>query len=498
MTTTKVRTRFAPSPTGFLHVGGARTALFNWLYARHYGGTFVLRIEDTDLERSTEESVTGILDGLEWLGFDWDEGPGPNGDVGEFGPYFQSERLDIYREYVQRLVNEDKAYLCYCTPEELKQRREESLARGEDPKYDRRCAHLTPAQRQTLADKGREPVTRFRSSDEGNTIVNDLIRGQIVFDNKGLDDFVILKSDGMPTYNFAVVIDDHLMQITHVIRGDDHISNTPRQIQVYKAFGFPLPEFAHLPMILGSDKTRLSKRHGATSVTEYRDNGFLPEALVNYLALLGWSYNATDTLFSKTDLIEKFSLERVSKNPAVFDMKKLEWMNGVYLREIAPERLTNIVIPKLQKEGLLPDTIDDATRNRVQQIAVVLQSRMRTLAEFVPSSRYFFSDDIEYDPAAVEKFLYQDHIPEMFGLLTDKLMKTVPFDESNIEKTFLEVQKQVDRKLGEVIQPVRVAVTGTRVSPGMYEVLAILGQERTCRILKTVTQLIKQKLSAGS
>ena len=495
MSTTKVRTRFAPSPTGYLHVGGARTALFNWLYARHHGGTFVLRIEDTDLERSTEESVTGILDGLSWLQLTWDEGPGQGGD---FGPYFQSERLDIYREYVQELLDGDKAYLCYCTPEELKVRREEALAQGQDPKYDRRCANLSASQRRALQDEGREPVVRFRSSDVGTTEVNDLIRGQITFDNEMLDDFVILKSDGMPTYNFAVVIDDHLMQITHVIRGDDHISNTPRQIQVYEALGFPVPEFAHLPMILGSDKTRLSKRHGATSVTEYRDDGFLPEALVNYLALLGWSYSATDTLFTMEELIEKFSLDRVSRNPAVFDMKKLEWMNGVYLREVEPGRLTDMVMPRLQKEGLVPKTVDGATRARVKQIAVALQTRIRTLDEIVPSSRYFFVDDIEYDPAAVEKFLYRDYVPDMFHVLHDELAKAEPFTETNIEKAFLAVQAKVDRKLGDVIQPVRVAVTGTRVSPGMYEVLAALGKDRTLTRLKTGAQMAKKGLAIHS
>ena len=492
MDTANIRTRFAPSPTGYLHVGGARTALFNWLYARHYGGTFVLRIEDTDLERSTEESVRVILEGLEWLGLTWDEGPNQGGD---FGPYFQSDRLDIYRQYTQKLLDEDKAYYCYCTPEELKARRQDAFAQSKDPKYDRRCAELTAAEAQALKDEGRVPVVRFRSSDQGNTEVDDLIRGQIVFDNQMLDDFVILKSDGMPTYNFAVVIDDHLMKITHVIRGDDHISNTPRQIQVYEALGFPIPEFARLPMILGSDKTRLSKRHGATSVTDYRDNGFLPEALVNYLALLGWSYSATDTLFTMAELIEKFSLDRVSRNPAVFDMKKLEWMNGVYLRDLEPERLTDMVIPELQKEGLLPESVDRATRERVKKIALALQSRIRTLAEFVPSSRYFFVDDIEYDSPAVEKFLYRDYVPDMFNLLLEKLMKLDSFTEATIEEVFLEVQKQVGRKLGEVIQPVRVAVTGTRVSPGMYEVLAALGKARTCHRLRNAAEMAKKALA---
>ncbi|NLK09081.1 MAG: glutamate--tRNA ligase [Firmicutes bacterium] len=495
MTTTKIRTRFAPSPTGFLHVGGARTALFNWLYARHYGGTFVLRIEDTDLERSTEESVDVILEGMRWLGFDWDEGPGPDGDIGEFAPYFQSARLDIYKSYIKKLLDEDKAYPCYCTPEELRQRREASLARGEDPKYDRRCADLIQSEREALALEGRESVIRFRSSDEGSTVVNDLIHGEIIFDNAMLDDFVVLKSDGTPTYNFAVVIDDHLMEITHVIRGDDHISNTPRQIQVYEALSFPLPEFAHLPMILGSDKTRLSKRHGATSVTEYRDAGFVPEALDNYLALLGWSFSASDTLFTTQELIEKFTLERVSKNPAVFDMKKLEWMNGVYIREMPIERLTELVLPRLQEAELLPHEIDAETRQRVKQIASSLQSRLRTLADFVPSSRYFFTDEIHYDEAAVDEFLYQDHIPEMFEMLHAGLKNLQAFGESDIEQVFRGVQKHLGMKLGEVIQPVRVAITGTRISPGMYEVLAILGQERTCRLLENVITKVKTELS---
>ena len=492
MSTATVRTRFAPSPTGFLHVGGARTALFNWLYARHHGGIFVLRIEDTDLERSTEESVNAILEGLEWLGLTWDEGPGCGGD---FGPYFQSERLEIYQEYVQRLLDEGKAYHCYCTPEELQARREQALAEGRDPKYDRRCANLTEEEKRALQAEGRQSVIRFLSNDVGTTEVNDLIRGQIIFENGMLDDFVIQKSDGMPTYNFAVVIDDHLMKITHVIRGDDHISNTPRQIQVYQALGFPVPEFAHLPMILGNDKTRLSKRHGATSVTEYRDQGFLPKAMVNYLALLGWSYSATDTLFTPEELIEKFTLDRVSRNPAVFDMKKLEWMNGVYLRERDPEELTDLVIPRLQQEGLLPESIDTPVRERVKKIAVSLQSRIRTLGEFVPSSRYFFEDDIEYDPAAVDKILVRDYVPGMFAMLVEKLMQVEPFTEANIEQVFLEVQENVGRKLGDVIQPVRVAVTGTRVSPGMYEVLAALGRPRTLERLKVGAEMAKAKLA---
>lgn len=486
----EVRTRFAPSPTGFLHVGGARTALFNWLFARHHGGKFILRIEDTDLERSTEESAQGILEAMEWLGLTWDEGPGRGGD---FGPYFQSQRLDIYQQYIDRLLTEDKAYLCYCTPEELQEMREKAMAAGLDPKYNRRCAHLTEAERRQKEAEGRTPVVRFRSNDEGVTVVNDLVRGRVEFDNRLLDDFVIRKSDGMPTYNFAVVVDDHLMKITHVIRGEDHLSNTPRQIQLYESLGFELPQFAHIPMILGPDKTRLSKRHGATSVTQYRDDGFLPEAMVNYLALLGWSYNDKDTLFTIDELVEKFTLERVSKNPAVFDIKKLEWMNGVYVRELPPDRLTDTAIELLQKERLLPEEVNPATREKVRRVALALQKRLKTLKDFVPSSRYFFTDDLKYDEKAVQKFLYRDYVPEMFAQLTGKLLQIEPFDEKQIEKVFKEVQESVDRKLGDVIQPVRVAVTGTQVSPGMYEVLAILGRARTCERLKKAAEMAKER-----
>lgn len=477
----EVRVRFAPSPTGYLHVGGARTALFNWLFARNRGGKFVLRIEDTDLARSTKESVDGILEGMRWLGLDWDEGPEKEGP---FGPYFQSERLHLYQKYIDQLLAEDKAYLCYCTPEELDTMRKEQLARGEAPKYNRKCACLTEQERARYEAEGRTPVVRFRSNDEGKTKVADLIRGDVYFDNELLDDFVIRKSDGMPTYNFAVVIDDALMRISHVIRGEDHLSNTPRQIQVYEALGFDVPQFAHIPMILGPDKTRLSKRHGATSVTQYRDDGFLPEAMVNYLALLGWSYNATQNIFSRDELIEKFSLDKCSKNPAIFDIKKLEWMNGVYLRELSVKELTDRAIPLLVEAGLVTQQQAQAQRDQIEQIMAVLQTRLRSLVDAVDSSRYFFTDEFQYDEKAVTKFMGRPYATRLFTMLIQGLDSVTEWTEENIEAVFLKTQEELGEKLGNVIQPVRVATTGGTVSPGMYEVLVLLGKEKTMQRLR--------------
>jgi len=473
-----------------LHLGGARTALFNWLFARHHGGKFILRIEDTDLARSTKEAVDAIFEGLEWLGLDWDEGPGIGGPV---GPYFCTQRTDLYQKYIDKLLAEDKAYLCYCTPEELDEMRKEQLANGQAPKYNRKCAHLTEAERKALEAEGRTPVVRFRSNDEGVTKVHDLIRGDVFFENALLDDFVIRKSDGMATYNFAVVIDDALMGITHVIRGDDHLSNTPRQIQVYEALGFKVPEFAHIPMILGPDKAKLSKRHGATAVTQYRDAGFVPEAMVNYLALLGWSYDATQNLFTRDELVEKFTLDKCSKNPAVFDIKKLEWMNGVYIREMSVPELTDRSIPYMVKAGLLPSPdLTETERTRLESIIALLQTRLRSLADVVDSSRYFYQDDFAYDEKAVQKFLGRDYAPRLFNLLIDKLQQVTDWTEENIEKVFLAVQEELGEKLGNVIQPVRVAVTGGTVSPGMYEVLAVLGKEKTIERLHRGLSLAEQ------
>ncbi|HAN94230.1 MAG: glutamate--tRNA ligase [Limnochordia bacterium] len=486
-----VRVRFAPSPTGYLHVGGARTALFNWLFARQHRGVFVLRIEDTDLARSTEEATQAILDSLEYLGLDWDEGPRKGGS---FGPYFQSERLHLYRQYVEKLMEQGRAYKCYCTPEELDQRREEQIKRGEATHYDRHCLHLSPEERAQYEAEGRSYAIRFKALDEGVTEVDDLIRGKVRFDNTAqVDDFVIVKSDGMPTYNFAVVVDDALMGITHVIRGEDHLSNTPKQIQIYQALGFPVPQFAHIPMILGSDRALLSKRHGATSVMQFKEDGYLPAAMVNYLALLGWSYDDAQTIFSIPELVEKFSLEKVSKNPAVFDMQKLEWMNGVYIRELTLEELLAEVLPFWQKAGFVPGEITPELKGYCLRILKELQPRMKLLAEAVELARYFFTDDYQYNQEAVAKVLTKPRTEEILQYLAEVVAGAQELQEEELKPLFKQGMEKFGVKMGDLMQPLRVAVTGTNVSPGIYEVLALLGRERVLERIERTIKMLKER-----
>jgi glutamyl-tRNA synthetase len=477
-----VRVRFAPSPTGYLHVGGARTALFNWLFARHYGGTFILRIEDTDRERSTEESVQAILSGLSWLGLDWDEGPGVGGP---YGPYFQTQRRESYHAYAGRLEAAGRAYKCYCTPEELEERRRRALAEGRAPKYDRACLGLGEEEGRRREAQGRRPVLRFRALDQGETVLDDVIRGRIAFDNATLDDFVLLKSDGLPTYNFAAVIDDAAMAITHIIRGDDHLSNTPRQIQVYQALDLPRPQFAHVPMILGADKTRLSKRHGATAVDQYREAGYLPETMVNYLALLGWSLNATETVFSREELIRHFTLERCSKNPAVFDPKKLEWLNGVYIRQTPLDRLAELLLPGLGQEGLLAgaEAADPGRREYLERVIGLQQTRLRLLTEFVPTSAYFFRDPETYEEAALEH-LKRPYAAAALRQLADRLERLATFAPPHLEEAFTGLLAELGLGAGDLIHPVRAALTGRKVSPGIYDVVALLGRETAVRRLR--------------
>ncbi len=364
-----VRVRFAPSPTGYLHIGGARTALFNWLFARHEGGTFILRIEDTDRSRSTDEYIEAIIEGMKWLNLDWDE-----------GPFRQTDRFDVYRSYVERLVREGKAYNCYCSPEELDQRRQEALAQGRPPKYDGRCKHLKePVQ-------GRSPAVRFLMPQEGRTVVKDMIKGTVEFENNQLDDLIIMRSDGTPTYNFVVVVDDVDMKITHVIRGDDHLNNTPKQLHIYKALGYEIPQFAHLPMILGSDKARLSKRHGATSVMAYRDMGYLPEALVNYLVRLGWSYGDQE-VFKRDELIRYFSFDSVVKSSAVFNPEKLLWLNSQYINGTDPEKRAELVMPFLVQEKILAEG-QTPDMQWLSRAVMTLRERAKTLVELAHSLRY--------------------------------------------------------------------------------------------------------------
>ena len=467
--TSNVRVRFAPSPTGALHIGGVRTALFNWLFARHHGGTFILRIEDTDQTRSTGESIRIILDGMKWIGLDWDE-----------GPFRQTERMQIYREHVDQLLKAGKAYRCYCTPEELDARRKEAMAAGKPPKYDRKCRSLT------APVPGRTAAVRFLSSDEGQTIVRDIIRGAVTFENQQLDDLIIQRSDGLPTYNFAVVVDDVTMKISHVIRGDDHLNNTPRQIQLYQAFGYEPPQFAHLPMILGSDKTKLSKRHGATAVTEYIDLGYLPEALVNYLSRLGWS-SGDQEIFSPQELIEKFSLENVGKAPSVFNPEKLIWLNHHYIQQADPARLATLVLDLLRKDGLVksePDT------EWFKKLVTILTERSHTLVEMKTGAIPFLADDIAMDEKARTKHLTPDVAP-LLSELADRLKAADPFTHDEIEKVFTALVTEKAIKLGKLAQPVRVALTGGTVSPGIYDVIEVMGKDKTIKRIEAAIGMAK-------
>jgi glutamyl-tRNA synthetase len=465
-----VRVRFAPSPTGALHIGGVRTALFNWLYARRNKGSFILRIEDTDQTRSTDESIQIILDGMKWLGLEWDE-----------GPFRQTERMDIYREHIDRLLKAGMAYYCYCSPEELEARRKEAMAAGKPPKYDRKCRSLT------APVPGRTPAVRFLSSDEGQTIVRDLIRGPVTFENQQLDDLIIQRSDGFPTYNFAVVVDDVTMKISHVVRGDDHLNNTPRQIQLYQALGYDPPEFAHLPMILGSDKTKLSKRHGATAVTEYIDLGYLPEALVNYLARLGWSHGDQE-IFSRQELIDSFSFENVGKAPSVFNPEKLLWLNHHYIQQADPGRIAGLVLDLLEKDNVIkPDNRPDM--EWFKKLVTLLTERSHTLVEMKQASLPFLVADISLDEKARAKHLTADVAPLLLEL-TAKLQDLATFTHDAIEATFTALVAEKSIKLGKLAQPVRVAVTGGTVSPGIFEVLEVLGKEKSLKRIKAAIAAI--------
>ena len=457
--------RFAPSPTGFLHIGGARTALFNWLLARNRGGRFILRIEDTDQVRSTRESIDAILEGMTWLGLDWDE-----------GPVYQTDRMAMYREHAERLLHENKAYYCYCTPEELEEKRQKALQEKRKPKYDGTCRGLQ------APVPGRSPAIRFRAPQEGKTVLPDLIKGTVEFENAEMDDLVILRSDGWPTYNFSVVVDDATMGITHVIRGDDHVNNTPRQILLYQAFGYPLPQFAHVPMILGADKARLSKRHGATSVMAYKDMGYLPQALVNYLVRLGWSHGDQE-VFTMGELIQKFSLENVGKSAGVFNPEKLNWLNGVYIRQEKPETLAELLLPFLERKGLKPRSM-----GWLVEIVKTLQERSKTLVEMADMAEFYLRDDFQVDEKAERKHLLPA-IKEPMEIFLGRLESVAEVNEKSLEEMFKEIVAQRNMKLGALAQAVRVALTGKSSSPGIYEVMRILGKDE---VLKRLSKALKK------
>jgi glutamyl-tRNA synthetase len=482
-----IRVRFAPSPTGYLHVGGARTALFNWLFARRHGGSFVLRIEDTDAERSSAEMVDGILDGLRWLGLDWDEGPLIGGPL---GPYFQSERIDRHRAAAQRLVDAGRAYYCYCTTEELKARR--AAAEGEEGawRYDRACASLSADEVAANERSGKPRAVRFRVP-EGVTRFEDLVHGAIEFDGAHIEDFVLLRSDGQPTYQLSVVSDDVEMRITQVIRGDDHISNTPKQILLYRALDAPVPAFAHVPLILGPDKKRLSKRHGATSVTEYARQGYMPEAMMNFLALLGWSPGATDQeLFSRDGLIESFDLGGISGGGAVFNPEKLDWFNQQHIQRLAPDEVARRVQPALAAAGLWHEDLVGDRHAWFFAVLELLKPRVKKIGDIVEVGRFFFVDLPEYDRSAVEKHLRPAGIAEGLRAVDEAFAALSSFDPASTEAALRTVADATGVKAAALIHAVRVAVTGRTASPGLFDVLSLLGRERTHTRLAAALQLI--------
>ncbi len=470
----EVRVRFAPSPTGAPHIGNLRTALFNWLWARHAGaaGKFILRVEDTDQAREVENGLDLIIESLKFLGLDWDEGP----DIGgPYGPYRQSERLPVYQKYGQELVANGAAYYCYCTPERLEQMRQEQQARGEPSRYDRRCRRYTPEERARHEAAGEPRVIRLAVPLTGKTTLHDFIHGDITIDNEDVDDQVLIKSDGFPTYHMAVVVDDHLMQITHVMRGDDWIPSFPKHILLYEAFGWEPPRHGHLPNVLGPDKKKLSKRHGATSVIQFRDAGYLPEALVNFLALLGWSYDDHTELFTREQLIELFTLDKIGKSPSVFDHTKLEWMNGYYIRALDLEDLTDRLMPFLERAGLNPD------RRTLRAIAPLVQDRLKRLDEIVAKVDFLFRDRLEYDPRLLigQKMSPGDSLNAL-RTAGEALEGLASFDdEAQMEHELRAAAERLGLKQGQFFGILRVAVTGKTVTPPLIGTLKVLGREKT-------------------
>ncbi len=481
-----VRVRFAPSPTGEPHVGNIRTAIFNWLFARHEGGRFILRIEDTDRARLVERSLESILEGLRWLGLDWDEGPEVGGP---YGPYFQSERLDIYRKYERKLVEEGKAYYCNCSPDRLATLREELLRRKDNPRYDRRCRDLGlgPEVNDTRC------VLRLKIPLEGETAFEDKVRGRVAWDNKLLDDLVLLKTDGYPTYHFANVIDDHLMGVTHVLRADEWISSTPRHVVLYRALGWEPPIFAHLSMILGPDRTKLSKRHGVTSILEYQRRGDLPEVVFNFLSLLGWAPKDNREIMTREELIAAFSLEGIVPTSAIFDLKKLEWMNAEYLRRLPDENLLMKVKPVLIQQGMLTEERAAAEKEWLARVMGLLKERCRSVFDFATQGQYFFREDFTYDPEAAKKNL-QDKIAEpRLEALAEKLAPVKSFTAQEIETAVRALSEELGVKAALLIHPARVALTGVTVGPGLFDLMEVLGKERVLKRLHRAVQYLQEK-----
>jgi len=475
--TQDVRVRFAPSPTGHLHIGGARTAIYNWAFARRHAGTFVLRIEDTDPERSTDENTQAILRAMEWLGLDYDEGP----DVGgEYGPYFQTQRSESYAKALELLKANDAAYPCFCTPAELEARREAARAKGGFAGYDRTCRSIETEVAAARIAAGEPHVWRLKvPENRGEIAFADAVRGNVVFPADAVDDLVLVRTDGTATYNFAVTIDDTTMAITHVIRGDDHLSNTPKQILIYEALGEPVPVFGHLSMILGPDGKRLSKRHGATSVEAYRDLGYLPEAVMNYLALLGWSLDGETTVFTRDTLAENFSLDRVSTNPAIFDEAKLEWLDGVYIRELSASAFVDRMVPWLEAAGLTNAENVASRRAWFEELAPLVAERVKRLDEVADLVRFLLRDPVKISQDAKEKVLEKEGAARSLEAAADVLMRLQTFDAASVEEALRTLPEPLNLKPKVVFQAVRVAVTGATVSLPLFESIALLGKAKT-------------------
>jgi len=466
--------RFAPSPTGYPHVGNIRTALFNWLFARHCGGSFIVRIEDTDVARKVEGALEAIFDGLRWLGMDWDEGPEVGGS---YGPYFQSQRLELYRDAARKLVSQGDAYYCYCSPQRLKEMREEQARRKQPPGYDRHCRDMSEAERAKKEAEGITPVVRFKSPLEGQTSFTDLIWSEVVVQNSTIDDFVLLKSDGYPTYHLANVVDDHLMEISHVLRAEEWLPSVPRHKLLYQALGYEMPQLAHLPMILGPDRSKLSKRHGAVSITEYQEQGYLPEAMVNFLALLGWSLDDKTEMFTLEELVKNFSLERISKTAAIFNNDKLNWMNGVYIRNLSPEDFAQRSLPFLEK-GLPPEVKRPLSINYIRQLMPLIQERATTLSEVAELTLFFFIDGLDYDPGLlIGKKMSRDSALEALMAGQDELGKLKEFTEESLEAVLRPLAEKIGLKAGQLFGTLRVAVTGRTAAPPLFQTMAVLGKE---------------------
>lgn len=483
----EVRVRFAPSPTGYLHIGGARTALFNWLFARKMGGKLILRIEDTDTERLKEDSVSQILTSLKWLGLNWDEGPEAGG---ECGPYYQSERRELYSKYAQQLLDEGKAYYCFCTPADLEAEREKQRAAKQPFRYARTCRDLDPGVAKARAAAGEPYSVRIKIPTEGSITVHDLIHGDVTFNMDQFDDFVIVKSNGMPTYNFAVVVDDHLMGMTHVLRAEEHLSNTPKQLLIYEALGFEPPKFGHMPMILAPDRSKLSKRHGATSVEEFRAQGYLPEAIINYLTLLGWGPGDEREIFTLEETVKLFELEQMSKKAAVYDTKKLTWMNGQYLSELPLEKILPEAETFFIKDGLVTKEWLAENKEYFAKLVDTVRVRVKTLQEVADASAYFFKDVEAYDEKGVAK-----HFKPEAAELLEKCIAALEADEvfnlTSTEAIYNKIAADNGLALGKVIHPTRLALTGRTVSPGMFDVMVLLGKEKTLARMRKAVEYIQ-------